>query len=69
MEHNNQYNEEPVFYCNRCLSLAIIRSKGSYCYCKECNSADLGVTDIDDWEELYKKKYGIKFRYRKLIKK
>lgn len=38
--HNNEYNEEPVFYCSRCLSLTIMESEGTL-YCDECGNTDI----------------------------
>lgn len=56
----NKYNEEPVFYCTRCLSLKI-RSIDGEDYCDECGSPDIDNTDIFNWEDLYQKMYGNKF--------
>lgn len=56
----NEYDEIPVFFCNDCLSLAVLRID-RYNYCKHCGSTDIGVTMIDDWEKRYKQKYGKKF--------
>lgn len=65
MEKNNlyDYNSEPVLYCKTCLSLRI---KSVYCiedsdYCDECGSTDIGKASIEEWEGLYKNKYGHKY--------
>ena len=54
------YDDDPVYYCKRCLSLSIkdvpfVKDK---CYCTECTNADIGVTSIEEWKEMYRKKYG-----------
>lgn len=38
--HDNKYNEEPVYYCSRCLSLAIMESEGTL-YCDKCGNTDI----------------------------
>lgn len=54
-------NEEPVYYCKRCLSLGI---KSIKCvtkdvdYCIDCGSADIGQADIETWNKMYEEKYG-----------
>lgn len=50
------YNEEPVFYCASCLSLAV-RKDGDIEYCDDCGVMDFKETDIEDWEKLYSDKY------------
>lgn len=65
MEDTNQkvdYNAEPVLYCKHCLSLKI-RDAGlpELLYCDECGSADVFSTSIEEWESMYKSKYGFKF--------
>ena len=57
------YNKIPVHYCKECLSLAVMRvaRMDDACYCDTCGSTDIEQTSIEEWEELYKKRYG--FRY------
>lgn len=57
-----QYNEEPVFYCNHCLSLKVRHVVGMEDseYCDECGSTDIAQASIEEWEKLYEKKYGHK---------
>lgn len=57
---NSEYDKEPVYYCKRCLSLAI-KTIGSYDYCSDCNCTDIGTANIHDWEEMYRQKYGKDF--------
>ena len=61
------YNSEPVLYCRNCLSLKIFNVKGmeDSDYCDECGSTAIEETSIEEWEELYKKKYGMKFLDKK----
>ncbi len=57
------YNSEPVLYCRNCLSLRILNVKciEDSDYCDECGSTAIAQASIEDWEELYKKRYGIKY--------
>lgn len=60
LHNNSEYNEEPVFYCKRCLSLAV-KTLGGYDYCADCGCTEIATTDIDTWLEMYKQKYGKEF--------
>lgn len=51
------YNEEPVVYCKRCLSLAIRTEDGTE-YCDKCGSTEVESANIFDWEKMYGQKYG-----------
>lgn len=64
MEEN--YNEEPVYYCGDCLSLGVksVSVGNDLLYCDKCGSTDIKVTSIEEWEVLYKEKYGVKFLNR-----
>ena len=59
-EKIKEYNEIPVFYCKKCLSLRIrhILSMNNSEYCDECGSTYIEQTSIENWEELFKDKYG-----------
>lgn len=59
----DEYNNEPVFYCVKCLSLKIrdIPYMSDSDYCDACGSTNIQQTHIDQWEEMYEKKYGHKF--------
>ena len=57
LNSNPDYDNEPVYYCRRCLSLAI-KTIGQYDYCDTCSCTDIGTTDIYTWQEMYKEKYG-----------
>lgn len=56
------YDSDPVTYCSKCYSLKIFYedSVGMDC-CKDCGCTDLRTTDFEEWEKLYKRKYGHKF--------
>lgn len=54
------YDEDPVYYCKRCLSLSIrsmpyIQNQD---YCGDCGATDVGVTDIETWKQYYRERYG-----------
>lgn len=51
------YNSEPVLYCKSCLSLRI-RGIDNCEYCDTCSSTDIGQCSIEEWEDLYKAKFG-----------
>ena len=58
---NSQYNEEPVYYCKSCLSLAIEiigAPEDNDSVCTKCNRTDIGVASISTWREMWKNKYG-----------
>lgn len=59
MEEVKEYNEEPVFYCKNCLSLKIINDDIDYC--DVCGSTDTSKASIEQWQELYKKRYGRRY--------
>lgn len=58
----NDYNNEPVFYCKHCLSLKIMNESQlpDLEYCGDCGSTNIEQTDISTWEEMYKQRYGFK---------
>lgn len=59
-QYDNPYNEEPVYYCKSCLSLKILGlSQTDDCnFCDDCGSVNIESTNIINWENLYKEKYG-----------
>lgn len=58
-----EYNEEPVFYCRNCLSLKIktVQVDSNLDYCDECGSTDIAQTNIEEWRNTYKTRYGTDF--------
>lgn len=58
---NDEYNEEPVFYCPRCLSLRIKQLDAYADYCDNCGCTDIEQTDIFTWREMYRKRFGKDF--------
>lgn len=59
----NIYNDEPVHYCKTCLSLRIMEVPfvEDTLFCDDCNSTEIGTCSIEEWEEMFKNKYGHKF--------
>lgn len=59
-ENKQSYDDEPVYYCKRCLSLNIKQMPfvPDQDYCANCGTAEIGTTTIEEWNEMYKKKYG-----------
>lgn len=62
IEQSSQYNDK-VFYCKSCLSLRVktVAVNSGLDYCDECGSTDIGETSIEEWERLYKERYGFYF--------
>ena len=58
-----EYNAEPVYYCRKCLSLRIldIPYLDNSEYCDKCGSTDIGQCNIEEWETLFKERYGHSF--------
>jgi len=59
-----EYNELPVHFCKKCLSLAVMRLSTSenrvgygVDYCNECGNTVIGMTHIGVWEDMYKEFY------------
>lgn len=55
-----EYNNDPVFFCKHCLSLRV-RNVDGQDYCDECGSTDIMVDSIEEWENIYIAKYGHKY--------
>lgn len=55
-----QYNEEPVHYCDNCLSLKIKTLGAEIDYCADCGNTDILEDTIEVWEDLYETKYNKK---------
>lgn len=69
-DHKEDYNDEPVYYCKRCLSLNIQQMpmlENMSC-CGDCGTVDIGTASIEEWEKLYEKKYGKKFLVKRELK-
>lgn len=65
MDNYNQtddYNSEPVRFCSKCLSLKIKYEEvlDMDC-CGECGCTDITEDTIENWENLYKTRYGHPF--------
>lgn len=59
---NNEYNKEKVYYCKHCLSLAVIDA--GYCdYCNYCGSTDIEEATLEEYDNIYFKRFGKKFFY------
>ena len=60
-----EYDNIPVYYCKSCLSLRVMSirdsSDSSMNYCDECGNTEIGETSIQEWEEMYKRKYGFDY--------
>lgn len=57
---HNDYNNEPVFYCKHCLSLNVryVLDMEDSEYCDDCGSTDIAECSIEEWENLYRNKFG-----------
>ena len=56
----DSYDDEPVYYCKRCLSLNIkeVPISSEQSYCEDCGTVDVAVSSFEEWDELYVEKYG-----------
>lgn len=62
MQGKANYNEEPITYCSRCYSLKIVYEDAiGDDYCDDCGCLELKTTSIEEWEDLYEKRYGHKY--------
>ena len=59
----NNYNDIQVLYCKHCLSLRVrdIQMMEDSDYCDECGSTNIEECSIEEWETLYKNRYGHRF--------
>ena len=59
-EHKQEYNQEPVYYCRKCLHLKIgyVEVLEGSAYCEDCNSTDIGTATIEEWDKMFFKRYG-----------
>lgn len=55
------YNNIPVHYCTRCLSLKIKILDKYVDYCDNCGSTNIDSCHIDEWQEMYKKRFNKNF--------
>lgn len=49
------YNDIPVYFCRKCLSLLIKHDSMYGDYCPECGSLDIGQAHIEDYLILKKR--------------
>lgn len=58
-----EFNEIPVYYCRKCLSLKIrdVEHIEDSEYCDECGSTDIEQANIEDWDAMYVARYGHHF--------
>lgn len=65
MSKQINYNDEPVFYCKHCLSLANPKTLDDGTeYCEYCGSTEFEQSHIDEWEN----KFELKYRQGKFLK-
>lgn len=57
---DNKYNEDPVYYCEHCLSLHIIEEPEGICYCKKCGSTQINTASLNEYDALHLNKFGTK---------
>lgn len=59
----DSFNDEPVHYCKNCLSLRIktVIVGSDLDFCDECGSTDVDKTHIEEWEKLFRERYGFDF--------
>lgn len=65
MEDNKEidYNSEPVFYCEHCLSL-LVMCDAPIDYCANCSSTEIASCTMEEYDEMYLKRFGTKYFYK-----
>lgn len=53
----DEYNDIPVAYCRKCMSLNIFTMDDNEDYCTECGSTDIDYVHIEEWLRLYEKRF------------
>lgn len=58
-----EYNDEPVYYCKDCLSIKIksVIVGSDLDFCDECGSTNIGIAHIEEWQKLYRERYGFDY--------
>lgn len=65
----DNYNNVPVDYCKTCLSLKIKDIKNpSQGFCISCGNTSIGKIHIEEWEDKYVERYGVKFLDQEVTK-
>lgn len=62
-EKKINYNDEPVFYCEHCLSL-LVMCDAPIDYCANCSSTEINSCTLEEYDKLYEKRFGTKFFYK-----
>ena len=59
----NEYNDIPVYYCKNCLSLKVktVMIDSDLDYCDDCGSTEIEEAHIEEWKDLYRKRYGFDY--------
>lgn len=58
--NKEEYNQIPLHYCEHCLSIKVLTFDDKS-FCDDCGSMDIVATQVEEWEEMYKEKYGEKY--------
>lgn len=68
MNKLEEYNSIPVHYCKGCLSLKIktVAEGLDLDYCDECGCTDIEESHIEEWRNLYIKRYGFDYLTKNL---
>lgn len=72
IENKDRYTKDeidmiPVYYCNNCLSLHVLRYdiSGIPVFCSDCSSTDINTDTVEVWSRVYKERYGYKLLDKK----
>lgn len=60
-ERKKRYNDIPVAFCSRCLSLKIRKTEDNEDYCDDCGETKIRYGSIDAWTDLVKEEKGNNF--------
>lgn len=62
-EETIDYNSIPVYFCEHCMSLAVIDG-GFIDYCDVCGSTDIGKASLEEYDALHEQRFGTKVFYK-----
>lgn len=65
LEENKEtvdYNSEPVYYCENCMSLNI-KDMGFMDCCADCGETSIGTASLEEYDKIYYKRFGKRLFY------
>jgi hypothetical protein len=60
-EKRKTYDDVPVAFCSKCLSLKVLVTSENEDYCDNCGGTEVEYTDIKTWSDMAAKEFGDNF--------